>query len=222
MPRALRLWYPGAWYHIIARGNNREPICLAERDYRRYLRLLQQLLRRYDCRLHAYVVMTNHVHLMVETGPLHHISKPMQWLHTTYTSYINRVYRRVGHVFQGRYRSIVVERDSYALELSRYVHLNPVRAHLVSDPAAYPWSSYGAYVGWGGVSWVTTAQVLGMISPNPAEQHERYRQFVLEGLNSPRDLMKQVRGGQVLGSAEFAERVRERGQTRCGKIALGV
>lgn len=219
MPRAPRIWFPGAWYHIMARGDNREPIFFAEGDYLTYLRLLSEAAARYRCRIHAYALMTNHVHLMVETGPVEPMAKPMQWLQTSYASYIHRKYRRVGHVFQGRYRSILVERDSYALELSRYIHLNPVRAHLVRDPLDHPWSSYGAYMGQEGVGVVRTEQLLGMISPNPAEQRERYRQFVLEGLNSSRDLMKQVRNRQFLGSPEFVEN--PRGQTPTSSFAQG-
>src|SRR3989338_9946826 len=207
MPRPPRVWFPGAWYHLMARGNNKEPIFFAERDYRKYLQLLSETVQRYECLLHAYVLMTNHVHLMIETGSSHPIWKPVHLLHTSYTSYVNHAYGRVGHIFQGRYRSIVVERDVYALELGRYIHLNPVRAHLVTEPSAYPWSSYHAYVGCEGEGrgLVTTHQLLGMLSPQPTLQRERYRQFVLEGLAVPQDLMREVTDSQFLASPAFVE-----------------
>ena len=205
MPRPPRLWFPGAWYHIMARGNNKEAIFFADRDYRKYLQLLAETIQRHECLLHAYVLMTNHVHLMIQTGLSHPIWKPVHLLHTAYTSYVNHAYGRVGHVFQGRYRSILVERDVYALELGRYIHLNPVRAHLVTELSEYPWSSYHAYVGLEreGHGLVTTHQLLGMLSPQPSLQRERYRQFTLEGLAVPRDLMREVIDSQFLASPAF-------------------
>ncbi len=207
MPRPPRIWFPGAWYHIMARGNNREAVFFSEQDYRQYLQSLRDFLVRDECRLHAYALMPNHVHLMVETGQTHPIVKPMQSLQTSYTSYINHRYARVGHVFQGRYRSILVEHDTYALALSRYIHLNPVRAHLVADPAQYQWSSYRAYMtpGREGPGFVTTEYLLAMISPQLERQRNIYRQFVMEGIVSQHDLMTEVVGRQFLGSPMFIE-----------------
>ena len=184
MPRAPRVWFPGAWYHVIARGNNKEAVFFATRDYLVYLTMLKGGLARYESSLHAYVLMPNHVHLLIETGQRHPLPQLMQWLHTTYTCYVNRKHKRVGHLFQGRYRSLLVDRDPYLLELSRYIHLNPVRAHMVDDPSAYRWSSYHAYVHSPAAPQapVTTQFILSMISPRLSEQVALYRQFVLDGV----------------------------------------
>ena len=207
MPRPPRIWFPGAWYHIMARGNNREAIFFSEYDYREYLQLLRDILPRDGCCLHAYALMPNHIHLMVETGEVHPIAKPMQSLQTSYTGYINHRYARVGHVFQGRYRSILVEHDPYVLELSRYIHLNPVRARLVTEPSQYPWSSYQAYVTPRGkeANLVTTEHILAMISPQTETQRDGYRQFVIDGLAMRRDLLAEVVEHQFLGSPTFVE-----------------
>ena len=178
MPRSPRIWFPGAWYHIIARGNNRELIFFADRDYLRYLRLLKEALRKHEANVHAYVLMPNHIHLMTETGQHHSIAALMQWLHTTYTGYINRRHARVGHLFQGRYRSILIDKDSYALELSRYIHLNPVRARLVSDASRYRWSSFNAYSQGRYDPVVTTSWVLSLMSKQIDQQQTLYQQFV--------------------------------------------
>ena len=195
MPRPPRVWFPGAWYHVMARGNNRERIFRVDADYRRYLGLMKEALTRYECRLHAYALMTNHVHLMVETGQTHSISRAIQWLHTSYSTYVNRRHDRVGHVFQGRYRSEIVDRDTYALELSRYIHLNPVRAALSGDPAIYRWSSCRAYLTAGGDHLVTTTQLLSMSSQDSRTQRSLYRRFVLDGL--ARGQTPIGRGGQT-------------------------
>ena len=200
MPRAPRVWFPGAWYHVIARGNNKGVIFFAPRDYRRYLWCLKEALRRYEARLHAYALMNNHVHLCLETGQRHSIGQFMQWLHTSYAGYINHRYRRVGHLFQGRYKSVLVDQDVYALALSRYIHLNPVRAHLVQDPADYPWSSYRAFLNPRSDRMVTTDWIFGMVSPHPNAQIECYRQFIEAGFTMGSDPMRETVEVSALGS----------------------
>ena len=212
MPRPPRIWFPEALYHLTVRGDNREPIFFVESDYRRYLKLLNEARREYDCRLFAYVLMTNHVHLMVQTGALHSVSKFMQWVNTTYTIYINKKYHRVGHIFQGRYHSVLAEKDSYALELTRYIHLNPVRAGMVRSPEQYRWSSYRAYLGKGiDQVGVDTEQMLGMISPSQTQQRSLYVQFVLEGLSMRRPILDQktLMANRILGTPEFIAMVKE-------------
>ena len=207
MARLPRLDLPGIPQHVVQRGINRCACFFNDQGRVAYLDGLKEASGKFGCDIHAYVLMTNHVHLMIETGSDHPIWKPIHLLHTAYTGHVNHAYGRVGHVFQGRYRSILVERDVYALELGRYIHLNPVRAHLVGEPSAYPWSSYHAYVGLEGEGHglVTTHQLLGMLSPQPTLQRERYRQFVLEGLAVPRDLMREVTDSQFLASPAFVE-----------------
>ncbi len=170
----------------MARGNNREPIFFDDQDRQTYLRMLHEAKRRYGCALYAYVLMTNHVHFMVRTGQEHSISRFMQSLQTAYTMHTHRKYHRVGHLFQGRFRSSHVEQDAYALELSRYIHLNPVRAGLVDRPEQYRWSSYGAYLRGGDRSGMVDCHlILKMLGDVPASTTRQFHQFTLEGLRSP-------------------------------------
>jgi REP element-mobilizing transposase RayT len=134
--RKPRVHIAGALYHVIARGNQRQKIFRSDADRRRYLELLNEYRMRYPFRLLAYVLMPNHVHLLLEMER-HPLSKIMQGLQQSYTAYFNRKYKLVGHLFQGRYKDILCDRDAYLLELVRYIHLNPVRSKLVRDPGEY-------------------------------------------------------------------------------------
>ena len=147
--------YEGAFYHITSRGNERKKIFFTNRDYVRFIEYLEIAQDRFGCVLHAYVLMPNHYHLLLET-PQANLGRVMHSLNGSYTTYINVKRKRSGHLFQGRYKSIVIEKDSYLLELSRYIHLNPVRANMKERPEDYPHSSYLEYVkrewyeiGWG-------------------------------------------------------------------------
>ena len=146
MARPLRLEYAGALYHVTARGNARQDIFLDDDDRQRFLGVLDRVVSRFHLLLHAYCLMDNHFHLVVET-PEANLSKAMRQLNGVYTQVFNRRHRRVGHVLQGRFKAIVVEREGYLLELCRYVVLNPVRAGLIRQPNTYPWSSYRATAG---------------------------------------------------------------------------
>src|SRR5438132_11567831 len=126
MARPLRIEYEGALYHLTGRGNERQRIFSGEDDHARFLELVAESLERYAVQLHAFVLMGNHYHLLAQTRRAN-LGRWMHWLVTSYTVFYNRRHRRIGHLFQGRYKSIVVEADSYLLELSRYIHLNPVR-----------------------------------------------------------------------------------------------
>ncbi|HHT9135604.1 MAG TPA: transposase, partial [Candidatus Avalokitesvara rifleensis] len=146
MARPLRLQYPGALYHITARGNERKAIFRSDEDREGFLVILAQAVDRYRLILHAYVLMGNHYHLLVETREAN-LSLALRHLNGLYTTYFNHIHRRVGHLFQGRYKAILVEKESYLLELSRYIHLNPVRAQVASQLQSFVWSSYLDYVG---------------------------------------------------------------------------
>ena len=146
MARALRIEYSGAFYHITSRGNERKDIFLSGRDREQFLSYLESATVRYGARIHAYCPMSNHYHLLVET-PLGNLSRIMKHVNGAYTTYFNVKRKRSGHPLQGRYKAILVDKDEYALELSRYIHLNPVRAMMVHKPDLYEWSSYRAYVG---------------------------------------------------------------------------
>ena len=136
-----RLVFPGAIYHVTARGDNRELTFLDDEDHRKYLALIARSKKQLQFKLHAYALMPNHVHLIVEPSESATISRIMQGITIAYTKWFNKRHTRVGHVFQGRFHSRLIEQDAYLLVASRYVHRNPVRAKLVQHPAEYPWSS---------------------------------------------------------------------------------
>ena len=182
MARKPRVEFAGALCHVIARGNNRQRVFRNPQDYRAYVRRLETYRGRYAMTLYAYVLMPNHIHLLLETGPVP-LSKFMQGLQQSYTVYFNRQHRHVGHLFQGRYRAILCDRESYLLELIRYLHLNPVRAELVRHPEMYPWSSHHAYLGKSSELRVATHLPLGHFSNRPHTAVRRYSQFIREGLS---------------------------------------
>ncbi|MDP3703962.1 MAG: transposase [Candidatus Omnitrophota bacterium] len=224
MPRPPRIWFPGALYHVMVRGDNREPIFFNDADRRSFLVRLARAKHEYGCQLWAYVLMTNHVHLMLRTGDIHPVSKFMQSLNTGYTFHVHKKYRRVGHIFQGRFHSILVEKDTYALELTRYIHLNPVRAKMVPVPEAYRWSSYHAYLGGDSTTLVDVEEVLAMMSPVVTKQRKLYIDFVRDGLQERNSAFEQVLlTAPVLGSPEFAALHGVRHQARnSASLPIGV
>ncbi|MCK4841423.1 MAG: transposase [Methylococcales bacterium] len=142
MPRKPRFYLPGVPVHIVQKGNNREAIFFEESDYSAYLGWLKDALKRYDCQLHAYVLMTNHVHLLVTPKAQESISRMMQYIGRRYVPYINHKYNRTGTLWEGRYKSSLVQEEPYLLACMRYIELNPVRANMVKEASAYQWSSY--------------------------------------------------------------------------------
>ena len=145
MPRPLRVEFPGAFYHAFNRGVEKRQIFLDEKDFKFFLKLLGIVSNKLSAVIHAYCLMTNHYHLFIET-PLGNLSQIMHYVNSLYAQYFNFKYSRVGSLFGGRYKSILVESDNYSLGLSRYIHLNPVKANLVERPENWQWSSYGAYI----------------------------------------------------------------------------
>ena len=211
MARRSRIEYPGALYHVIVRGNQRQKVFYDDGDRAKYLGLLARLSEVQLFRVHAYVLMLNHVHLLLETGEVP-LSRVMQRLGSGYTQYFNRRHGLTGHLFQGRYKAILCDKDNYLLELSRYLHLNPVRAKVVKDPADYPWSSYGAYVrGAGRQKWLDPTEVLNQFSRTLGEARKLYRRFVMEAIGEGHnDQYYEVLDGRFLGDMEFAEGIKAR------------
>lgn len=211
MARPLRIEYEGAFYHITARGNEKRTIFRSEQDLTRFLSLLQRVHERYGILVHAYVLMTNHYHLILET-PKANLISTLHDLNTAYTNYFNRRYNRTGHLFQGRYRSLLVEKDTYLLELSRYIHLNPLRAGVVKRPEDYQWSSYPTYLSTRPqAEWLCTSEILGQLSRQKEKARHRYRQFVEEGLKT--DVPNPLKGaiaGIAVGGSTFWESLKER------------
>ncbi len=206
MARPLRIEYPGALYHITSRGNARQPIYKDDKDREAFLELLGSVLGRYGWICHAYCLVGNHYHLLIET-PDGNLSKGMRQLNGIYTQHFNRRHGRVGHVFQGRFKAIVVDRDSYLLELCRYVVLNPVRAGVVGSLGRYKWSSYRATAGIvRSPSFLTTDWVLSEFGRIRRKAQDRYKEFVKEGIKKPSP-WENLRGQILLGDDKFVVRL---------------
>lgn len=206
MARPLRLEYAGALYHITSRGDRREPIYEDDADRKMFMSLLEQVCKTYNWLCHAYCLMGNHYHLLVET-PEANLSKGMRQLNGLYTQNYNRNHNRVGHVFQGRYKAILVEKQSYLLELARYIVLNPVRAQMVHAAGDWQWSSYRATIGQSTPSGcLTTDWLLAAFSNRKSNAIEFYKQFVQEGKGLP-SLWSELRNQVYLGSEEFIEKI---------------
>jgi REP element-mobilizing transposase RayT/Trp operon repressor len=203
MARPLRLEYPGALYHITCRGNARDKVFLVDPDRALFLEVLSQVVERFNWRCHAYCQMTNHFHLLVETvDPT--LARGMRQLNGVYTQQFNRRHRRTGHVFQGRFKAILVERDAYLLELARYVVLNPVRAKMVRTARDWPWSSYRATAGFEEApSFLTADWTLEQFGPSKPKAQSAYRTFVSQGRGVA--VWENLRGQIYLGSSAFIE-----------------
>ena len=207
MTRPLRLQFAGALYHVTARGDGREAIYLTDDDRHLFLNVLAEVWQRHNWTLHAYCLMSNHYHLLVET-PDANLSRAMRQLNGVYTQRFNRSHNRVGHVFQGRYKAILVEKDSHLLELARYVVLNPVRAAMVRTPDEWPWSSYPAMVGKSEApQWLETRQLLAGFAAQEGPALESYERFVAAGKNQPSP-WEQLRNQAFLGSDGFVDCMR--------------
>ena len=202
MARPLRLSFPGAVYHVTSRGNARHDIVADDRDRSQWLSLLAHVVDRYGWLCHAYCLMDNHYHLVIET-PKPNLSIGMRQLNGRYTQAYNRRHEQVGHVFQGRFTAILVEKDAHLRELCRYVVLNPVRAKIVSHPRLWMWSSYRATVGeTKAPGWLTTDWILSQFGQRGGPAQARYRTFVAEGRGGPAP-WEQLTGQIYLGSEKF-------------------
>lgn len=206
MPRSPRYYVPGLIYHAYTRGNNRELIFFEESNYQRFLSNLERYRIPLNYKIFAYCFLPNHFHLLLQINNVS-ISKIMQILLTAYTMYINKKYARVGHIFQGRYQSIIVEKDTYLLQVQRYIHLNPVKAGLVLEPDDYLWSSYNSFLGnTGSPIGININDILDMFSENKLKQKYLFQEFTKAGYNDEFDpSIKQVRG--ILGSSKFNQRL---------------
>lgn len=209
MGRPLRVEYAGALYHITSRGNERKKIFLEDRDRKKFLGILEDYQDRYGILIHSFVLMDNHYHLVLET-PRGNLLKVMHGLNGGYTGYFNRKYGRSGHLFQGRYKGIMVDKDSYLTALSRYVHLNPVRARVVERPEQYRWSSYSGYIGRGKeYEWVEYAWILSQFGSRRLRARRKYREYTEEALSKKiENPLKGLRGQVILGGEEFVKRIR--------------
>jgi putative transposase len=209
MPRRARLSLAGIPWHIIQRGNNRSECFFAEQDYRLYLQFLQELARRFDCAVHSYVLMTNHVHLLLTPACKNSAALLMKHLGQRYVQHVNRTYRRSGTLWEGRFRSCLTQSENYVLACYRYIELNPVRAGMVGQPDAYRWTSYPANA---------LGRTDGLITPHDEYmrlgQHEEARREAYRGLfkaHSNAETIKTIReatnGNIALGESRFQKEV---------------
>ncbi len=206
MSRPLRIEYPGAFYHATSRGNEQKDVFKSRRDREQFLTYLKSSTERYGAVIHAYCLMSNHYHLLLET-PEGNLSQIMRHINGAYTTYFNVKRKRAGHLFQGRFKAILVEADEYAAELSRYIHLNPVKAGIVDKPEGYEWSSYRYYIGKSEApSWLRTSFVLAFYGG--AAGVEKYREFVNEFREQEGESpLKGAVAATILGSSEFVKRI---------------
>ncbi|MBU2392325.1 MAG: transposase [Gammaproteobacteria bacterium] len=208
MSRPLRLEFAGALYHVTSRGNERKAIYLEEADFQRFLETVAQVCERYNWVIHAYCLMTNHYHLLVET-PDANLSLGMRQLNGVYTQLFNRAHKRVGHLFQGRYKAILVQKDSYLLEVSRYIVLNPVRAAMVDHCIEWPWSSYGFTCHQQQApEWLAVEPLLSLFASGRTEAVARYQDFVMQGVGKP--LWAEVKQQLYLGSDRFVSEMQNK------------
>ena len=204
MSRPLRIEYPGAVYHITSRGNEKKPVFKDDEDRETFLRILTHVNKRYHWLCHAYCLMDNHYHLLVET-PDGNLSLGMRQLNGVYTQAFNKRRTRTGHLFQGRYKAIVIQKDSHLLEVCRYVVLNPVRAGMVEKPEDWKWSSYQATSGKETPKpCLTRDWILGQFSRTRGKAEKEYRQFVEWGIGKE-TIWNDVKGQALLGEDDFVD-----------------
>ncbi len=208
MARPLRIEYPGALYHVTSRGNAGSRIFKKDTDRQSFLDLLGFVIERFNWLCHAYCLMDNHYHILIET-PEGNLSRGMRQLNGIYTQKYNTKYHITGHLFQGRYKAIIVDKDSYLLELCRYIILNPVRAGMVYDPKEWKWSSYSQMFDPHPPIWLTTDWILGQFHTTRKKAIQAYRQFILEGITEETP-WKRLKGQIFLGDQPFIKNVKKR------------
>jgi REP element-mobilizing transposase RayT len=214
MARKPRVEFDGAFYHVIVRGNQRQRTFQDGQDRIAYLQRLEHYRQRYGFRLYAYVLMANHVHLLLETKSVA-LSKIMQGIQASYTQRYNRRHRKVGHLFEGRYKAILCDREAYLLELVRYIHLNPARLRVAQDPWRYRWSSHGAYMGKTTVVKVDSQEVLSQFAPRRAAARRVYQGFMQDGMKQGHEeKYYQTLDQRFLGDERFVNEVAQRREAK--------
>ena len=217
MSRPLRLEFAGALYHITSRGNGRKIIYFQDDDFELFLQILGDVCEHYNWVVHAYCLMSNHYHLLVET-PDANLSKGMRQLNGVFTQSINRKHRRVGHLFQGRYKAILVDKDAYLLELCRYIILNPVRARMVNSPDEWLWSSWFCMVGHiESPPWLSTDALLLQFANNRQDAIKSYIDFVQCGVD--KNVWVNLQHQVFLGDNQFVEKYQSMLDEQCADLS---
>ena len=210
MSRPLRIEYEGALYHVSSRGDRREPIYEDDADRERFLSTLDDVIEQRNWLCHAYCLMTNHYHLLIET-PDANLSKGMRQLNGVFTQASNRRHGHGGHLFQGRYKAILIDKDAYLLELARYIVLNPVRAGMVVRPGDWAWSSYRAMAGIDlRPAWLETDGVLSLFGEDRSNAEQSLVEFVMARLNAGVSPWHELKGQIYLGDVDFVKRAQAR------------
>lgn len=209
MPRSQRIHRPHAFYHVLLRGNNGQHIFFYDEDRRHFYFLLEKGIEKFSHRIHGFCFMSNHIHLLIQEfdTPLSNI---MQHLSLCYVQYINKKYKRVGHLFQDRYKPILVEEGGYLSEVIRYIHLNPVRAGMVSLPEEYDWSGHRAFLGLEQITWLSQNRILQKFHDVEQIARQRYQSYILQGIGqkpSPEILEGWQRG--VIGTYDFIQKYQD-------------
>lgn len=211
MSRSLRIEYPGAFYHIMQRGIEKRDIFVSDKDKEKFLSYFELAHKTYTVNFHSYILMNNHYHLILET-PLGNLSKVMHYLNTSYAVYFNSKYKRVGPVYQGRFKAILVEQDEYLHYLSRYIHLNSIRAGMVKSPEEYRWSSYRYFMlAQKQSEWLKIDFILSIFNEDVRKAKKQYEQFVLEGIGREEKVVNEnIKAGIILGGNIFFENIKAR------------
>ena len=206
MGRAWRIEYEGALYHILSRGNEQKDIFYDDQDRLLFLKTIGEMSERFEIDVFAYVLMGNHYHLLLKTNRAN-LSKSMQWLGLTYTRRFNLRHSRSGHLFQGRFKSIIVQNAAYLMRLSCYIHRNPLRAGIVERLADYDWSSYKAYA-YGGKApeWLITRPIFSQFKEK--DKHKAYREKIQRYAKEEKKLWEDLRHGMIIGSKKFVDKIR--------------
>jgi len=210
MGKEIRIEFEHAFYHVISRGNTRSRIFKKDRDRKKFLEYLQAINDKYSIKIHAYCLMGNHYHLLLET-PQGNLSKAMHKLNTSYTNFYNYHHKRSGHLFSGRYRAILVEKDNYAQVLSAYIHLNPVRAGIVTKPDEYEWSSFKYYskelVNL--PDFMSNDLILSYFDRDIKVASQKYISYMKERADSRKNPLNEIKAGVILGSEHYIEWIRK-------------
>ena len=222
MPRRTRMYIPGLPYHIVQRGNNREVCFIEPENYQYYLVLWQELAKRYGVSVHAYCLMTNHIHFLVTPQSESAISNTMKVVGSRYAQYINLLYKRTGTLWEGRHRSSLVHSEKYLLTCYRYIELNPVRAGMVNRPEEYRWSSYGVNA-WGDESWLTPHDEYRQLGETTDERCHAYRELFKHHLSEV-DLHR-IRNAAYychpVGDDRFRQQIEEKYGIKLGQMRRG-
>jgi putative transposase len=214
MARPLRIEFAGAVYHVTSRGNERRPIFRTNHDRVAFLRFLGETVERFGWSITAWVLMSNHFHLVIRTAEPN-LSRGMHWLNGRYAGWFNRTHHRSGHLFQGRFHAFLIDEEAYLAEVLRYVVLNPVRAGMVDRPEKYRWSSYRATGGFEAApEWLDVATVLALFERQSPSPECAYREFVLAKVASKERLWDKVINGIYLGTESWAKQMRKRVESK--------